>query len=111
MSIELIKMLNSINLVYMSALWTYVVVYFLLWFFKMPYHKKMALKKNSVIEIYLYFALVCGGFSTMMEWLTASNGKPFPLGFCVNVMLMVVVFLVTLPETIEALRKRIPERD
>ena len=109
----MVQILNAINVVFLSVLLTYHVVYFLLWFFKYDSHKKMFLYRETGFSITMNLVLFCSGVTTAAQYFVMWDrgvDSVIPLGAITTGFILIMSFFLHIEEIVTYLRSKIPDR-
>lgn len=106
------EVLNTISTVVYSSVLMYVLVYWVLWFFKVPYYRKMKLHTTEAVQIFTVFYLFVGGIGLVMQTVIAYNDNvvPPPFTFWFSLLVLALVMFWYVPKLIVKLRNKIPNR-
>ena len=104
--------LNSVGVLIYGAVMMYILMYWIMWFFKVPYYKKMLINNYEAAQVfcmaYFMIASCTMAFEMGIIYYDGKESPPFTfIGSCILFGLMVLWFL---PEMITSLRNKIPNR-
>lgn len=104
--------LNTLGLVLYDVGMMYIFVYWILWFFKAPYYKRMAIHKNVVLQCAAtVFVLWVGAAVGLEQAIIHIKGEESPaFGFWAVLMIAGGTCLFMLPDWITTARNKIPNR-
>lgn len=104
--------LNSIGVVMYGIVMMYIFLYWIMWFFKVPYYKKMMIHNDEFLQIMLagYSILITCAMIVEMGVIFYDNKTPPPFTFGGSVILLCLTVLCYIPGWLTSLRNKIPNR-
>lgn len=104
--------LNSVGVLIYGTVIMYILMYWIMWFFKFPYYKKMLINNCDEAKIFcMAYVLIMSSVIACEMGIIYYDGNESPpftfIGSCIMFGLLVIWFL---PEMITSLRNKIPNR-
>lgn len=104
--------INSVGVLIYGSVIMYIIMYWILWFFKAPYYKKMVIHKNEPAQLFclVYFISMTFALGLEMTIIYHDERESPPFTFVGSCFLLGIWTLCCLPEWITNLRNKIPNR-
>lgn len=104
--------LNSLGVMIYGSVIMYILMYWILWFFKVPYYKKMYIHTDQFLQIILssYFIIISVAMIVEMGIIFHDGKESPPFTFVGSVIIFIIALISYLPEWVTNLRNKIPNR-
>lgn len=104
--------LNNLGFLMYGVVLMYVLMYWILWFFKVPYYKKMVLHVNEPFQMACTaYIIITGAFLGLEQAIIHIRHEDSPpFSFWAGAVVIIASLMFFTPEWIAKLRNKIPNR-